>query len=104
MLHEFLQYSQAVRYFIHCGFFKWASLVLPCEVFDHGDEVYIVPAEYEMTALHFEVNPGFKDEVLHVPTVLLPPACLPQGLKTALALKVTGAHQRLLPAALKSRP
>ena len=95
--------SERFRYFLALGFFKYAAITYPCDLHEHNGASYVVPTSEELEGVNWEVCPGFQGEILHVPTTILPPACIPQELGYGCAAKVTGEYQQLLHAALKAR-
>ncbi|CAL1171566.1 unnamed protein product, partial [Cladocopium goreaui] len=89
------------EFVIALGFFRYAAIVLPCNVMEHDGERYVVPSAEMMAGTHFLICPGIRDDVQHVPTTVVPPGCLPRELNVLTAAKVTGENANILKAALK---
>lgn len=90
-------------YFISLGFFKYAAVGLPFVKKKVGGMSYLVPETEQLDAPLWIVCPGFQDDFLHIPTKIVPPACIPRELQTVCAALVIGEPTPILPAALKSR-
>ena len=102
MQREIYQERRSGEYFVALSFLKFAGLSLPCSTRKIGGFRYIFPDCSRMTCLHWIVSPGFKDDFLHIPTKVVPPACIPSELGIACAAIKVGEPQPLLQAALKT--
>lgn len=84
------------EYFMSCGFFKWASIVLPLELEQIDGVSYLMPCS-KLDSVKWCVTNTI-EEVLHVPTEVRPPCALPLKLarRCCCAIAVTGEHQQVL--------
>lgn len=91
------------KYFIFCGFFKWASIVLPLVDRILQEETYLVPSTVGLEAINWIIADGVGENSSYecVPTVICPPCCLPQSMSVACAAKITGPNELILKPALR---
>ena len=68
------------EYFIHCGFYKWASIVVPCEYLEDGKSgtSYVYPTR-ELSSVMWVITDGASEHsnFRYVPTEIQPPCCIP---------------------------
>ena len=95
------------QYFIQCGFYKWASIVIPCQKLEDADSgtTYVYPTREELNAVTWLVADGVgkHSNFEYVPTEIQPPCCIPTKFSDKCCLaKITGPHEPILKPAFRA--
>eukprot|EP00435_Cladocopium_sp_Y103_P066251 s337_g28.t1 len=88
---------------LSCGFFKWASIIIPMNVSKVGDETYLWPdPESVRDAVHWNTGNSFED-MDYVPTEVLPPCAMPvRLLGRCCVARVTGEPEHVMRPAFRT--
>ena len=90
-------------YVLACGFFKWASIVIPMNAIQAAGETYLWPdPESVEDAVHWKVGNNF-DDMEYVPTQILPPCAIPTARLwgKCCICHVTGGHEHIMKPAFR---
>ena len=105
LLKNRVYYDKKSRMFvIACGFFKWATIIIPMNGIQAAGETYLWPdPESIQGAVHWKVGNSF-DEMEYVPTEVVPP-CAMQTRRLygkCCVCHVTGDHEHIMKPAFRT--